>query len=142
MNKSYRGACFCGAVAITVAGEPLAMGYCHCASCRLWSAAPVSAFALWPSDALKVVTGADELGSFNKTPQSARKWCKSCGGHVLTEMPASRLVDVYPAGLPHLEFRPREHIHYQEAVLRIVDSLPKNKDLPKAAGGSGVLLPS
>jgi hypothetical protein len=57
-------------------------------------------------------------------------------------MPASRLVDVYPAGLPHLEFRPREHIHYQEAVLRIVDSLPKNKDLPKAAGGSGVLLPS
>ncbi|HEX5049214.1 MAG TPA: GFA family protein [Gammaproteobacteria bacterium] len=142
MSKSYRGACFCGAVAITVAGEPLAMGYCHCASCRQWSAAPVSAFALWPVDALKVVSGADKLGSFNKTPQSARKWCKACGGHVLTEMPASRLVDVYPAVLPHLEFRPREHIHYQEAVLRIVDSLPKNKDLPKAAGGSGVLLPS
>jgi hypothetical protein len=44
--------------------------------------------------------------------------------------------------LPALEFRPREHIHYQEAVLRIVDSLPKHKDLPKSAGGSGVLLPS
>src|SRR5215470_4619760 len=64
VSKSYRGACFCGAVAITVAGEPLAMGYCHCASCRHWSAAPVSAFALWPTDALKVVAGADKLGSF------------------------------------------------------------------------------
>jgi hypothetical protein len=27
-------------------------------------------------------------------------------------------------------------------VLRIVDSLPKNKDVARAAGGSGVLLPS
>ena len=53
-----------------------------------------------------------------------------------------RLVDVYAAVLPALEFRPREHLHYQEAVLRIVDSLAKHKDLPKSAGGSGVLLPS
>ena len=45
-------------------------------------------------------------------------------------------------GSKMLEFRPREHLHYQEAVLRIVDSLPKHKDLPKSAGGSGVLLPS
>lgn len=142
MSKSYHGACFCGAVEITVAGEPLAMGYCHCDSCRHWSAAPVSAFALWPMGALKVVTGADKVGSFNKTPRSARKWCKSCGGHLLTEMVGTRLVDVYPAVLPHLEFRPREHVHYQEAVLRVVDSLSKHKDLPKAAGGSGVLLPS
>jgi hypothetical protein len=44
--------------------------------------------------------------------------------------------------LPTLDFRPREHIHYNEAVLRIVDSLPKHKDLPKSGGGSGVLLPS
>jgi len=44
--------------------------------------------------------------------------------------------------LPGLEFKPREHFHYQEAVLRIVDSLPKNKDVARAAGGSGVLLPS
>jgi hypothetical protein len=51
-------------------------------------------------------------------------------------------VDVYAALLPSLEFKAREHVHYQEAVLRMVDSLPKHKDLPKAAGGSGVLLPS
>ena len=79
---------------------------------------------------------------FAKNPSSARKWCKLCGGHLLTEHPSSKLVDVYAAILPGLDFRPREHIHYQEAVLRMADSLAKHKDLPKSARGSGVLLPS
>jgi hypothetical protein len=91
---------------------------------------------------VKITAGAENIGTFNKTPNSARKWCKLCGGHLLTEHPSLKLVDVYAAILPALEFRPREHIHYQEAVLRIADSLPKHKDLPKSAGGSGVLLPS
>jgi hypothetical protein len=142
MSRTYKGSCFCGAVTITATGEPVVMGYCHCESCRRWSASPVNAYTLWRPEAVKVTSGGEHLGSFSKTAQSARKWCKLCGGHVLTEHPAIRLVDVYAAILPTLEFRPREHLHYQEAVLRIVDSLPKNKDLPKAAGGSGVLLPS
>ena len=34
---SHKGRCFCGAVTIEVTGEPEAMGYCHCESCRSWS---------------------------------------------------------------------------------------------------------
>ena len=141
-GKSYKGGCFCGAVTVSVTGDPLAMGYCHCESCRHWSAAPVSAFALWSFDAVKITAGGDNIGTYSKTPQSARKWCKTCGGHILSELPSIRLIDVYRPRAPELDFRPREHVHYQEAVLRIVDSLPKHKDLPKAGGGSGVLLPS
>jgi len=142
MTKTYKGSCFCGAVSIAVVGEPVAMGYCHCESCRHWSAAPVNAFTFWRPESVKITAGAEHIGTFNKTPRSSRKWCKLCGGHLMTEHPSLRLVDVYAAILPTLDFRPREHLHYQEATLRIVDSLPKNKDLPKAAGGSGVLLPS
>lgn len=142
MQKTHKGSCFCGAVTLSVTGEPLVMGYCHCDSCRHWSAGPVNAFTLWKPDAVKITAGADNIGTYNKTPQSSRKWCKTCGGHIMTEHPSLKLVDVYAAILPTLEFKPREHVHYQEAVLRIVDSLPKHKDLPKAAGGSGVLLPS
>ncbi len=142
MEKTYKGSCFCGAVQLVVTGEPVTMGYCHCESCRQWSAAPASAYALWRPGSVKLTAGADNVGSFSKTPKSVRKWCKACGGHLLTENPPIRLIDVYPAVLSGFEFRPREHIHYQEAVLRIVDSLPKHKDLPKSAGGSGVLLPS
>jgi hypothetical protein len=118
------------------------MGYCHCQSCRQWSASPVSAFTRWRPVAVKITAGAENIATYSKTPQSARKWCKTCGGHLMTEHPSLRLVDVFAGILPGLEFKPREHLHYQETVLHIVDSLPKNKDLPKSAGGSGVLLPS
>src|SRR5262245_17413480 len=136
-SRTYKGKCFCGAVEVVVTGAPVVMGYCHCESCRHWSASPVNAFALWRADNVKVTVGAEHLGTFNKTPKSARKWCKLCGGHVLTEHPGNGLVDVYASILPELDFKPREHIHYQETVLRMTDSLPKHKDLPKAAGGSG-----
>jgi hypothetical protein len=33
------------------------------------------------------------------------------------------------------------HVNYQEAVLRMHDGIPKQKDLPKEMGGSGELMP-
>jgi len=63
--KSYEGSCFCGSVQFTVSGEPAAMGYCHCESCRTWSAGPVNAFTLWPPAAVKITRGADKVGTFS-----------------------------------------------------------------------------
>ena len=51
------------------------------------------------------------------------------------------LVDVYAAVLPTLVFKPAVHVNYAEKVLSIRDGLPKMKDLPKAMGGSGIVLP-
>jgi hypothetical protein len=138
--KVYSGSCFCGAVQLTVTGEPAAMGYCHCESCRHWSAGPVNAFTLWSPDSVTVTRGADLVGSYSKNPQSIRKWCKACGGHLLTEHPGMRLTDVYAAIIPDLPFKPGVHVHYQETVLRIHDRVPKQKDVPKELGGSGVSL--
>ena len=136
----HTGSCFCGAVAVEVRGEPAAMGYCHCESCRQWSAGPVNAFTLWSPDAVKVTKGENKLRSFNKTPGSTRKWCDECGGHVLTDHPEMGLVDVYAAILPEMSFEPGVHVHYQESVLRIPDGLPKQKDVPSEMGGSGETL--
>jgi hypothetical protein len=138
-TKAYHGSCFCGAVRFTVSGAPAAMGYCHCESCRRWSAAPVNGFTLWAPSALKVTRGADQIGSFAKNPGSQRKWCRKCGGHVFTDHPALGLVDVYAAVIPEFPFQPAIHVHYQEARLRVGDSLPKMKDLPSEMGGSGAL---
>jgi len=137
-EQSYSGRCFCGAVELTVSGEPAAMGYCHCASCRHWSAGPVNAFTLWNPEAVKVTRGAEYVGSYNKTPASCCKWCKLCGGHLFTEHPDIGLIDVYAAVLEDLEFKPGIHAHYRETVLGMMDGLPKFRDLPMAAGGSGV----
>jgi len=141
MNKTYEGRCFCGSVEFVVSGEPAAMGYCHCESCRTWSAGPVNAFTLWKPDAVKITRGAENIGMFHKTETSHRKWCKTCGGHLFTEHPAWALTDVYAALIPDFPYRPGVHVNYQESKLRIRDGLPKIKDLPKEMGGSGVLLP-
>lgn len=136
-GNAYKGSCFCGAVQFTVTGEPAAMGYCHCSDCRHWSAGPVNAFTLWKPDAVKVTQGADNIRTYNKTARSSRKWCATCGGHIFTDHPHLNLVDVYAATIPSFPFKPGVHVHYQEAVLRIKDGLPKLKDLPKEMGGSG-----
>ena len=111
--SSHAGTCFCGAVKFNVTGDPAAMGYCHCASCRHWSAGPVNAFSLWQPGALQVTQGADKIGTYNHTPISYRKWCKSCGGHLFTEpgpdhdaptpiaycLTLSNLQGIWPAGI-------------------------------------------
>jgi hypothetical protein len=136
----YKGSCFCGAVEIEARGKPEAQGYCHCNSCRAWSAGPVNAFTLWKPAAVRITKGADKIGGYAKTANSIRKWCKLCGGHLLTEHPAWNLIDVYAAIIPGLPFRPALHVNYQETVLPIRDGLPKQSDLPAEMGGSGRLL--
>ena len=141
MSDTYSGKCFCGAVAFTATGAPAVMGYCHCSSCRHWSAGPVNAFTLWPPDALQVTSGADRIGTYNKTPNSARKWCTACGGHLFTDHPGMKLVDSYASNLPELAFKPAIHVNYVETVLPMKDGLPKFRDFPKEAGGSGETVP-
>jgi hypothetical protein len=134
------GRCFCGAVEIAVTGEPAAMGYCHCGACRAWSAGPVNAFTLWPSGTVRITKGAEQLASIQKAPNSIRKWCKACGGHLLTEHPQWSLTDVYAAVIPDLPFKPALHVNYASTVLPMRDGLPKQKDFPAELGGSGELL--
>jgi hypothetical protein len=138
---NYKGSCFCGAVQFTVSGSPAAMGYCHCESCRSWSAGPVNAFTLWKPEAVEVTRGTSEIGAYNKTDRSVRQWCKKCGGHLFTAHPQWQLTDVYAAAIPEFPFRAGVHVNYQETKLRVRDGLPKLKDLPQEMGGSGASLP-
>ena len=127
IEQVVKGTCFCGAVEVTTRGQPVAMGYCHCESCRHWSAGPVNAFTLWRPETVSVTRGAAQLGSYAKSPQSVH--------------PTMGLTDVYSAIIPDLPFKPAVHVHYQETVLHIPDGLPKMKDVPAELGGSGETLP-
>ncbi len=137
MGSVHNGACFCGAVNIEVSGDPEGMGYCHCSSCRSWSAGPVNAFTLWKPDAVKVVAGAEHVKTFTKSASSERQYCAKCGGHLMTNHPGLGVVDVYAATIPTVDFAPGLHINYAETVLPMRDGLPKFKDFPAEFGGSG-----
>ena len=140
-EQSYQGSCFCGDVQFTVSGTPAAMGYCHCESCRHWSGGPVNAFSLWQPEAVQITRGADNIGTYHKTDNSYRKWCKTCGGHFLAEHPTMGLTDVYASAIPDFDHQPAVHVNYQEKTLQIKDGLPKLKDFPAEMGGSGDVLP-
>ncbi|HZV23040.1 MAG TPA: GFA family protein [Luteimonas sp.] len=137
MSDTHGGSCFCGEVKVEVTGAPEAMGYCHCASCRSWSAGPVNAFTLWKPENVKVTQGQDMIGHFMKTAMSDRQFCKQCGGHVMTDHPTLGLTDVFAATLPTLDFVPGVHVNYAETVLPMKDGLPKLRDFPSELGGSG-----
>lgn len=139
-DNEYVGHCFCGAIELRVTGSPVAMGYCHCESCRVWSASPLNAFTLWPPEAVSLTHGSDQLASYQKTDRSTRKWCTVCGGHVLTEHPGLGLIDVYAAVIPGFPFKPEVHVNYGETVLHIHDGHSKLMDMPKEMGGSGSMM--
>ena len=141
MTETHKGSCFCGTVQLEVTGKPEGMGYCHCRSCRSWSAGPVNAFTLWKPDNVKVTAGQQFVGRFKKSETSDRQFCTKCGGHLLTEHPTFGLTDVYAATIPTLAFTPGVHVNYSETVLRMKDGLPKFKDFPAELGGSGQAVP-
>lgn len=142
-TANYRGRCFCGTVQFTLTGDPAAMAYCHCDSCRQWSAGPVNAFTLWQPEQFKIIEGEDRIASFDKlakgseTGTSIRKWCTNCGGHVYIDHPTMGVVDVPAVLIENFNFSPGFHVHYQETIQPMKDGLPKFKDLPAEAGGSG-----
>jgi hypothetical protein len=141
MDKGYKGSCFCGAVELEVSGAPVAAGYCHCADCQAWSAAPINAFSLWAPDNVRVTKGEAKIGTFNKTERSYRKFCTTCGGHLMAAHPGMKLVDVYANLLQGFAHAPALHVHYAEKMVSVKDGLPKFKDLPSQFGGSGETLP-
>ncbi len=137
MSDTYTGACFCGAVEISVTGTPNAMGFCHCRSCRSWSGGPVNAFSLWAPEAVAVTKGEEHVATYAKTEMSHRQFCRLCGGHLMARHPPLQMVDVFAATLPGLAFVPVVHVNYSETVLPMKDGLPKLKDFPAEFGGSG-----
>jgi hypothetical protein len=137
MKDVYTGTCFCDQVEFEAAGVPAVMGYCHCEDCKRWSAAPINAFSLWPPDRVRITRGETHVGSFNKTEHAYREFCKTCGGHLMTDHPGMKLVDVYANILQGFTHKPTMHVHYQNKMVAVKDGLPKFKDLPSEFGGSG-----
>lgn len=141
MHETHKGKCFCSEVAFEVTGTPAVMGYCHCSDCATWAGAPINAFSLWPRDGLRITKGEASIGTFCKTDASHRKFCKSCGGHLMIDHPAMDLVDIHASVVPSLAHTPTVHVHYAEKTVSVRDGLPKFKDLPVEFGGSGEKLP-
>jgi hypothetical protein len=45
----FSGKCLCGQVRVSVRGEPLRVGICHCTNCRQESGSAFTFYAVWPA---------------------------------------------------------------------------------------------
>ncbi len=71
---------------------------------------------------------------FQKTEISQRQYCKKCGGHLMTNHPPLRLVDVFATTLPTLLLR--------DAPQALLDQFDVNGRKSLITGGSPLALES
>ncbi|MFK7869499.1 MAG: GFA family protein [Roseobacter sp.] len=140
MPSTKTAACFCGAVEITIKGAPVTQGYCHCTSCRKWTGQPVTAYALWPEAMVTVSKGQGLLGSAPRNDTLDMHFCSACGGSIMCHSKSAGLMDVYPMLIAGFDFEPGYHVNYAERAIDMRDGLPKFRDMPDRAGGSGEMM--
>lgn len=67
----YAGGCLCGHVKLSVRGEPLRVGICHCMTCRHESGSAFTFYGVWPA------------GMFERTGDTSefrgQHLCAQCG---------------------------------------------------------------
>jgi hypothetical protein len=98
------------------------------------------AYALWPDALVTVTKGADLIKRAPRNERLNMCFCSDCGGNLMAESNVTGLIDVFPMILTGFRFEPAAHVNYAERVKDMPDGLPKFRDMPEAAGGSGEMI--
>ncbi|MGP8035478.1 MAG: GFA family protein [Steroidobacteraceae bacterium] len=78
MNEGvYAGGCLCGAVRYEIRGAVGNPCFCHCASCRRATGAPLVPWGSFARDKVRITHGT--LSEFRSSPQVWRGFCARCG---------------------------------------------------------------
>lgn len=121
--------CPCGAVKMTIAGEPVSQFYCHCGDCRTIHGGAYAPEALYPARAV-MVAGETISFALRTTPRVS---CAKCGARLYADLPAFKLRGVNGTLLPG--FKAEFHMHCREALAPVQDDLPHYARQPAAFGG-------
>ena len=72
----HLGSCLCGQVKISVRGDPIRIGLCHCTDCRKESGSAFTFYGIWPSSQF-AHTG--DVSQFK-----GRHFCPRCGSRLFS----------------------------------------------------------
>ncbi|GAA0764862.1 GFA family protein [Ideonella azotifigens] len=70
------GQCLCGQVQLTVRGEPLRVGICHCMDCRKESGSAFTFYGIWPVQRFEHAGDTSEF--------RGRHFCPRCGARLFS----------------------------------------------------------
>ena len=83
MTTRHTGGCLCGAVRFRLDAPPYEIDYCHCASCRKHTGAPVSVFLDLKRTDVAFTFGAPTY--YASSPGVRRGFCVVCGSTLTYE---------------------------------------------------------
>jgi hypothetical protein len=83
MTTLSTGGCLCGAVRFRLTGAPYEIDYCHCASCRRHTGAPVSVFLDLKRKDVEFTKGTPAY--YASSPGVRRGFCGTCGSTLTYE---------------------------------------------------------
>lgn len=88
MTPPLTGGCLCGAVRYEISEPLVTAGYCHCTRCQRRSGTAASVQARIVPGSLRIVSGAELVGSFDPPAGGASKcFCTACGGALWSRSP-------------------------------------------------------
>lgn len=135
MDDTYRVHCDCGAVGVTLSGEPKVRGHCHCDDCRNLLDVPYHSVTAWDAEQFEITRGAENLTSFQHPRLAMRRvFCSQCGEVVYnTNAKDWRVVSQhliaksYDGTLPEA-LEAQSHFHYGSRIIDVIDGLDKKTD--------------
>ncbi len=102
----------------------------------------MTACVLFAENAVSFLEGEANLLRYQcgADPEDCRISCRTCGGAVGTFIARTRQYDLFAGVISEFAFAPTAHINYAERIVDIPDGLPKLRDMPERAGGSGDIM--
>jgi len=131
-SKIATGGCMCGVVRYEAAGEPLAVGHCHCHSCRRHTGAPVVTFVMFDQDRVKFIKSDRKI--YRSSPGVVRSFCDQCGTPLTWEGKAfdRLIIEFYISTLDNPDDHvPNVHWFHAERIawFEVADDLPRYRGL-------------
>jgi hypothetical protein len=130
-----RGSCLCGGVTFEVTEPFSRVSFCHCTTCKAISGGVGSATGRVPTSAIRVLTGREQIRTYQPDEGTAKSFCGVCGANLFgTGWPDS---DVTGVRLPALdepyEEKPDMHIYVHSVAPWETlpdDGLPRHETTP------------
>lgn len=123
------GSCLCGGVNIHIESALEPIQVCHCSQCRKAQGGPFATNIPVPRAAVKIISGAELMTSFESSPGKQRVFCSRCGSPLFSQRDASPDVIRLRAGLLDEPLDTRPCVHFYVASKAgwwdIDDELPK-----------------
>jgi hypothetical protein len=129
-----RGSCLCGSIRYEVRGPLGPASHCHCSMCRKAHGAAFGTYARVQKADFVLVSGAEDIASYQSSPEVTRTFCRRCGS-TLQFIRATR-PNTFALALGTQDddpgVRPSMHIHIETKVpwLDINDGLPQHVGHP------------